>query len=114
MKKVMIGLSLVASSLAFALPEEQGDIGSLQIHQDPNGSDDSAQRFILKISGATISENNCGADQWTGYLNTDADKASYSTLLALLMANKPVKIQGTSADTCMGNGVLIRNIYPAW
>ena len=111
MKNILPVFLLFFSSIVLAIPEEEGNIGLLQIHQDPNSSSESAQRYIVGLEG-TISESNCGTDYWTGYLKSDADKASYSTLLALYMAGKPVKLQGTSADTCMGNGVLIRNVFP--
>ena len=101
------------SSLSFCLPIEVGQISLLLVHQNLTSTADTAQHFVVNLDSA-ISENNCGQDVWKGYLKSDADKAMYSTLLALAMANKPVKIQGTSADTCMAGGMLIRNVYPEW
>ena len=111
--KLIFFIALFYSSLSFCLPIEVGQISLLLVHQSPTSTDDTAQRYILNLD-STISENNCGQDVWVGYLKSDADKAMYSTLLALAMANRPVKIQGTSADTCMAGGMLIRNVYPEW
>lgn len=95
-----------------ALPTESGLISSLQIHKNPDSNALDSHRYILKIDGSSITENNCGSDQWTGYLNENIDSAMLSTLLALYIAKQPVKVEGTSPSHCMGGGVLIRNLYP--
>lgn len=113
MKKVLVILFLVFPSIALALPEETGRITHLQVFQDHSGSSDSATRYILKLD-STISENNCASDVWTGYLKNNADSAAYSTLLAMLISDREVKIQATNSDNCVGNQLLIRNVYPEW
>jgi len=85
----------------------------LLVHQEPNGQAASSQRYILRLDGS-INENNCGTDGWSGLLESDADKATYATLLALMMADQTIKVQGTDADTCLAGNMLIRNVYSKW
>ncbi len=112
MKLVVVLVSLfLVSSYTYALPQESGFISFLQIHQNPV---DKSSRYIVRISGATATENNCGGDEWTGLLETEGDKAMYSTILASHLSGQEIRLQGTSADTCVGNGLLIRNLYGIW
>lgn len=117
--KIIYGLlacfvSLV-SAAAHALPEQTGEIISLQIHQNPTGNDPDSPRFMVILAGDSIPESNCeAASHWTGRFSNDAEAAMYSTLLALYIAGKPVRLNGTNADTCMGKGMLIRNVYAAY
>ena len=116
--KILVGVLtvLLFSSVANAdMPIEAGNIVFLQVHQNPgNSSNPENQRFILSLDSSISGGNNCGTDKWTGYLDTDARKAQYSTLLALYLAGKPVQVQGTSPDNCVGGSLLIRNVYPKW
>ena len=113
--KRLIALFLLCTPVCAiaAYPVETGEIISLQVHKLPDSSSESANRFMVRLSG-TISENLCGGDQWSGYLGSDAGKTQYSTLLAAHMAGKEIKIEGTAPDKCDANNLLIRNVYIAW
>lgn len=111
MKKLFFLLCLV-SHFVIALPTETGIITSLQIHKAPNSQSETSRRFIVSIGESTISENDCGADIWTSYINEQVDNLVYSTLLAAYLSGRPVKIEGSASEQCMGGGMLIRNIYP--
>lgn len=115
MKNIALLLSMIfLSCQVLALPQETGTITFLQIHQNPTGNDSDSPRFIVRISGTPTAENNCSSDSWTGQLETEGGKAMYSTLLALYIAGREVRLQGTTADTCLGGGLLIRNVYAQW
>ena len=105
--------SITFSSTALSFPIEVGKITQLLVHQAPNGQTATSQRYILRLDGS-INTNNCGTDGWSGLLVSDADKATYATLLSLMMSDKTVKIQGTDADTCLAGNMLIRNVYSKW
>jgi hypothetical protein len=105
-------LVLTANTYA-AIPVEVGDITFLQIHKKPDSTTSASQRFIVKLSG-TASENSCGNDQWTGYLDDDAGKAQYSALMSALVAGRAVRFEGTAPDRCESGSLLLRNVYMVW
>lgn len=111
MKKILApALLLLSANVCAQFPIEAGNITSLQIHNNPDSKVNSGQRYIVKLN-STISINECGHDQWTGYLDSEVDKAQYSALLATFMASKPVTLEGTAPDRCDSGSVLIRNVY---
>ena len=116
MKRLLIILSLLLSPVIViaAQPEEVGNITQLFVHRNPDNNLPISERFIVRLDSTISNGNNCGIDQWTGYLDSEAGKAQYSTLMALSMVGKPVKLQGTSADHCVGGVMLIRNVYLNW
>lgn len=115
MKKLIFALSiLIFSNVAISFPLEQGTITFLQVHRNPDTSNPIGQRFVVRLSSTIANGNNCANEQWEGSLTDDAGKAQYSTLLALFMAGKTVQIQGSGPDVCLGNGLMIRNVYPIW
>ncbi len=94
-------------------PEETGSIALLQIHKNPDSNTSDGNRFIVRLSG-TISENSCGTDSWTGYLDSEAGRAQYSAILAASAAGKDIKLEGTAADRCQSGNLLLRNVYFVW
>ena len=110
----ILGLLLMfsATGVVAALPEESGNIIHLQVHNNPNGVPPNDQLVIVRLDSTISVGNNCGTnDQWASYLSNDAEKAQYSTMLALYMAGKPVRVQGTSPDTCINGSLRVRNVY---
>jgi len=110
MNKLLVVVSLFFSIIANAGPSETGMVDFLQIHKVSGNAENSGNRFIVKLN-STISENSCGEDQWTGYFDTEAGKAQYAAVLAAVMANRKIKIGGTSANSCLGGNQIIRNVY---
>lgn len=112
MKKDLLVFLLFAAGAAFGsgLPEEHGEVTFLQLHSKPNDDSASGQRYLVKLN-STISENECGVDQWTGTLDTEVGKAMYSTILAAYLAGKSIALHGTSATTCLSSSMLIRNVF---
>lgn len=84
------------------------------VHKNPDTNSDTGERFIVRLDSSISNGNECGNDQWTGYLNSDAGRAHYSTLLAHSISNKSIKLQGTSSTHCIGGAMLIRNAYSKW
>jgi len=114
MKKI-ITLSLIfASSLSYGYTKETGKITNIQVHQFPREAPSSErldQRFFVHLN-STISGESCAQDdRWFGYLNTDAGRAQYSTILAAYMAGKKVTLEATNSQSCTSGSMLIRNIY---
>ena len=106
-------LMAIAPYALSGMPVETGEIIFLQIHNNPDLTSSSGHRFIVKLN-STTSENSCGHDQWTGYLDKDSGKAQYSALLSAVMAGKPVMLEGTAPDRCESGSLLLRNVYAIW
>lgn len=62
-KRIFVMFIVFFSAYSLALPEQQGKITFLQIHQNPSDNDENSPRYIVKIGATTISQNNCGANQ---------------------------------------------------
>ena len=105
---------VLTSHTVFALPEQVGTISFLQIHKSPNESDPTSPRFIVNLAGDGVVESSCGSNSWASPLKTEADRTMFSTLLALQIAEKKVKLQGTNANKCLSGALLIRNVYSTW
>ena len=104
---------IMATNVYAGMPVEIGDITFLQVHNNPDSTLSSGQRFIVKLS-SSASENSCGYDQWTGYLDSDVGRAQYSALLSAVMASKQIKLEGTAPDRCESGSLLLRNVYAVW
>lgn len=114
MKYLLPTVTLILTTNTFAaMPVEEGDITFLQIHKKPDSTANASQRFIVKLSG-TATDNLCGTDQWTGYLDDDAGKAQYSALMSAVMAGRAVRFEGTAPDHCESGSLLLRNVYMVW
>jgi|GEM_PF-6750253 len=111
-KYLLFAISFLSFGVAAATPNETGNITFLQVHKNPDSNSSSGERFIVRLS-STSSNNSCGSDQWTGYLTTEAGRAQYSALLAIAIASKQVKLEGTP-NRCESSSLLIRNLYVAW
>lgn len=108
MKKLSAAILFLVSANTYAgFPVETGYITFLQIHKNPDITENAGQRYLVQLSGSA-SENTCGNDQWTGYFDSGAGRAQYAFLLAALMAGK---LEGTAADLCESGALLIRNVY---
>ncbi|MCP4474308.1 MAG: hypothetical protein GY821_07030 [Gammaproteobacteria bacterium] len=110
MKKLLLILPLFFSSAAFAFPDETGHVIYFQVHQNPTDNSVNGQRYIVKLD-SEISSNQCGADIWTGTLDTEGGKAIYSAILSASISRKEIKLNGTSETTCLAGHMLIRNVH---
>ena len=110
MKKILLTLPLLFSSIAFAFPGETGHVTYFQVHQNPTDNSANGQRYIVQLD-SEISSNQCGADTWTGTLDTEGGKAIYSAILAASISGKSIRLNGTSETTCLAGQMLIRNVF---
>jgi hypothetical protein len=109
MIRIYLTISLLLSStLSLAGPSEEGLITHLQVF---NSTEESSDKFVVKLDGS-ISESTCSATEyWYGKLNDDAGKTQYSTLLAASMTGKKVRFEAISSQNCSSAQLLITNVY---
>lgn len=113
-KLIIIVICMFATNAYAGMPNEIGSITLLQIHNDPNSTTRSSQRFIVRLNGA-VSESSCGnSSTWTGYLDSDAGKAQYSAVLAASISGNSIKLESTNPNSCFSGNLLIRNVYVVW
>ncbi|WKD49099.1 hypothetical protein [Microbulbifer spongiae] len=115
MKKIyalVAGLLLNVNTAFADQGVETGKIITILVHHATPVAGVESQRIAFTLDGTKtggLCESNA-KEEWLIYLDSEAGKAQYSTVLAAYMSDKTISVYGNLTAECYGGGEVVRNI----